>query len=173
MTDHPTQAVPGGAAILDEPEGVPAVWGHDTEVAWSEGEPLLIVGPPGVGKTTLAQQVALRRIGIGGPSLLGLPVARDERPVLYVAADRPRQAVRSMRRMVTEADRRALDAGLIVWRGPLPFHLPSEPERLAAMADHYKVGTVVVDSLNYVPAATLENPRGTSAGVNTALESTS
>jgi replicative DNA helicase len=161
-------AVPGGRFVLDEPDGVPAVWGESTRVAWAQGEPLLIVGPPGIGKTTVGQQVTLARIGVRTGTVLGLPVQRADRPVLYVAADRPRQAARSLRRMVTEADRQRLDAGLIVWRGPLPFHLPTEPERLAAMAEHYGVGTVVLDSLKDV-APGLEKPEVGSA-LNVALQ---
>ena len=48
-----------GGIIFDAPKYVPAIGvGHD--VLWSEGEPLIIAGPPGVGKTTIAQQLALR-----------------------------------------------------------------------------------------------------------------
>jgi replicative DNA helicase len=36
-----------------------AVWGTESEVLWSYLEPLHIVGPPGVGKTTLGQRVML------------------------------------------------------------------------------------------------------------------
>ena len=162
------RAITGGTFVLDQPDGIPAVWGKGTEVAWSQGEPLLLVGPPGVGKTTLAQQLVLRRSGVLPGDLLGLPVEPSDRPVLYVAGDRPRQAARSLRRMVTEADRQALDAGLIFWPGPLPFHLGTEPERLAAMAEQYGAGTVVLDSLKDV-APGLEKPEVGSA-VNVALQ---
>lgn len=92
-----------GSLVLDEPTGVPAVWGHGDEVLWPMGEPCLLCAPQGVGKTTLAQQVALARAEIAGRGeLLGLPVTPDTRRVLYIAADRPRQAFRSMRRMVDE-----------------------------------------------------------------------
>ncbi|MCC5946913.1 MAG: AAA family ATPase [Nitriliruptoraceae bacterium] len=159
---------PGGAFVLDQPDGVPAVWGDGNDVIWSKGEPLLVCGPPGVGKTTLGQQAVLRRAGVLDGQLLGLPVEADDRPTLYIAADRPRQAARSLRRMVSEEDRRQLDRNLIVWRGPLPFDLTTDPERLASMADHYGVGTVVIDSLKDV-APGLEKPEVGSA-LNVALQ---
>jgi hypothetical protein len=82
-----TRLVPGGTFILDAPKGVPAVWGDGDQVAWSEGEPLLLVGPAGVGKTTLAGQLVMARLGLLG-RVLGMPVVAGER-VLYLACDRP------------------------------------------------------------------------------------
>ena len=143
------RALDGATFFLDAPDHVPAVWGEGERVLWPEGEPLLIVGPDGVGKTSLAQQLAFKRHGIGEDVLLGLPIALDPRAVLYVAADRPEQARRSGRRMVSEADRRALE-WLRVWRGPLPFDLVTHPERLARFAADHDAGTLVLDSLKDV-----------------------
>ena len=64
-----------GAIILDAPERIPAIWGRDHDVLWSEGEPLILAGPPGVGKTTLAQQLALARCRVTFPNVLGYPVS--------------------------------------------------------------------------------------------------
>jgi replicative DNA helicase len=102
---------------LDAPSIVESVWGSGHESLWAKGEPFLLCGPDGVGKTTIAQQLALALAGIVDPSLLGLPVATVER-VLYIAADRPAQAFRSMRRMVTEDNREPLKDRLLIWRGP-------------------------------------------------------
>jgi hypothetical protein len=95
----------GWSFIQEQPADVEAVWGSGGEVLWSPGEPMLLVGPQGVGKTTLAQRVALARIGLRPDPVLGFLVQVTDEPVLYVAADRPAQAARSLRRMVRGAGR--------------------------------------------------------------------
>jgi hypothetical protein len=140
---------PGGSFILDEPDQIPAVWGDGERVLWAEGEGLMITGHQGVGKTTVAQQLVLARLGIRGSSFLGLPVARSKGRVVYLAMDRPRQAARSFRRMVSEFDRAGLDAQLVVWRGPLPCNPLDGSEALADFIDEICEGadTVVIDSV--------------------------
>ncbi len=140
--------IDGATFILEAPENVPAIWGSGDQVAWSKGEPLILAGPPGVGKSTLAQQLALARCGVADDlSVLGMIVAPDDRRTLYVAADRPRQIARSFRRMVTAKDKHRLSASLLVWSGPLPFSPVKEPATLAAWLSLHGVGTVVIDSL--------------------------
>jgi hypothetical protein len=80
----------------DDPE---PVWGVGSRIAWSSCEPLLIVGPAGVGKTTLAQNIVKARLGLGAPDVLGMPVEPSDKPLLYFAADRPRQTRRAFRRL--------------------------------------------------------------------------
>ncbi len=159
--------VNGAAFILDTPPEVQAVWGEGEQVAWSSGEPLLINGPSGVGKTTLAQQVTLARLGLR-TEVLGLPVEVDARRVLYIAADRPPQAARSFRRMVSEEHRGVLAERLEVWRGPLPVDLTRQPEVLAVMAEQANAGTLIVDSLKDVAAKLGEDETGNK--VNQALQ---
>lgn len=142
--------VDGATFILDQPSEIPVIWGRaDTqEVIWAEGESLLIAGPQGVGKSTVMQQVALRRAGIITTPFLDLPVTCDERPILYIAADRPSQIQRSFRRMASEEHREALAERLIVWRGPLPFMLSQEkPETFSDWVCDFGVGSVFIDSL--------------------------
>jgi replicative DNA helicase len=67
--------------------------------------------------------------------------------VLYVAADRPQQARRSMRRMVSEHDRDRLNERLVWWDGPLPFRLATDPSQLATWALNMGAGTLALDSL--------------------------
>jgi replicative DNA helicase len=141
-------ALDGATFALDAPEQVESIWGDGSRSLWAKGEPLMIVKPDGVGGTTIAQQLILARAGIKVPTLLGLPVASDlDRRVLYLALDRPQQAARSMRRMVTEDDRLALEAGLTVWKGELPFDIVNQPDRLLAFVQEHDAGTVVFDSL--------------------------
>jgi replicative DNA helicase len=148
ITARQDRARPGGTFILDEPEKIPSIWGDGERVLWAEGEGVMITGHQGVGKTTLAQQVVLHRLGLRAGGLAGLSVAVTHRPIVYLAMDRPRQAARSFRRMVEEAQREALNTGLIVWRGPLPGD-PSKRDYLADMVQDLApdVGTVIVDSV--------------------------
>lgn len=111
----------------------------------------MLCGPTGVGKTTVAQQVVLALIGLR-TEVLGFPVAPEPERVLYLACDRPSQAARSLRRMVTEEDRAALNERLVFWRGPLLESIAANPLVLANMATEVGAGTVVIDSLKDVVA---------------------
>lgn len=143
-------------------EAVHRLWGTDEDVVWASGEPLMVAGPQGVGKTTLVQRLALHRLGIRQGDLLGMPAEPASGRVLYIAADRPKQAGRSLRRMVTEADRQALTDGLIVWKGPLPFDLGRcERGDLAGFVSGFpEVSDVFVDSLKDVAQKLSDNEVG-------------
>ncbi len=147
--DWQSRLIPGGSFILDAPKVAPSVWGIGEQVAWAEGEPFLIVGPTGVGKTTLAGQLVRARLGIGDP-VLGLPVATTGRRVLYLACDRPAQVQRSLARMVSDANRALLDERLIIWKGPPPADLAKHPDMLTRMCAEADADTVVIDSLKDV-----------------------
>jgi replicative DNA helicase len=159
----------GAAFALDAPTQVEAVWGDGSRVLWAQGEPLMIVKPDGVGGTTIAQQLALRRMGLRSPQQLGYTVAPDlDHKVLYLALDRPRQAARSMRRMVDESDREALEHKLVVWSGELPFDLVSDPTRLLAFAQKHDASMVVIDSLKDLSQSLSEEATGQS--INQAMQ---
>ncbi|MFN8147950.1 MAG: bifunctional DNA primase/polymerase [Candidatus Nanopelagicales bacterium] len=136
----------GATFILDVPAEPPAVWGFGDEVLWAEGEALMIVGPPGVGKTTLCGQVLRARLGLD-QSVLGLGVKPTGRRVLYMAMDRPAQIARALRRVFTEADRDILRERLRVWEGPPPGDVAKNPGIFVALAQLADADTVVVDSL--------------------------
>ena len=160
------RAVSGGA-VLDVPDAVPSRWGEGERSLWARGEPFLLCGPDGVGKTTLAQQIVLHLTGVRTGPLLGLPV-EPARRVLYLACDRPAQAMRSFRRMVTEDDRPLLDDRLVVWRGPLPFDGAREDTGLLAMATELGADVLVLDSVKDIAADLSKEEAG--QGINMALQ---
>lgn len=151
MLELNAHRIVSGSAILNAPPEVPSLWGSGHQCLWAQGEPLILVGGDGVGKTTIAQQLALALAGIKPSSLLGFPVASDRR-VLYLACDRPAQAFRSFARMVTESDLQGLQERLVLWRGPLPFDLATEPDALLGLAKRQECDVVIIDSLKDVAA---------------------
>lgn len=138
---------PGGSFVLDMPDLPAAVWGSGQEVAWAQGEALMLCGPAGVGKTTVAVQIVAGRLGIGDGKLFGLPIRPGARRTLYLAMDRPPQISRAMSRLFTKDDREQLDDRLVVWKGPPPDDLARRPETLVMLCDRAQADTVVVDSL--------------------------
>ena len=139
------QMVDGATFILNAPELPPAVWGFGEEVVWSEGESLIVVGPPGVGKTTLCGQVVRARL-LGG-AVLGYGVEPTSSKVLYLAMDRPAQIARSLRRHFTEDDRGVLAEKLVVWKGPPPADVAKNTSVLVSLAKLAGADTVIVDSI--------------------------
>lgn len=122
------------------------LWGRDNDVLWADGEALMIAGGMGLGKTTLAGNILRAQLGLED-EVLGLPVARQERPILYLAMDRPRQIRRSLRRQFPSSDADAIRGRLIVRQGPPVADLAVDPPLLARMAMAVGAGCVYVDSL--------------------------
>lgn len=154
VDDHPEEQelrfafTRGGSFILDASDRPPAWWGRGDNIIGAEGEALLIAGPQGTGKSTIAQQLALGLAGFHEyAELLGYPVMPTGGRVLYLAMDRPRQIARSLRRMVGEAWRDELDDRLVIWPGPPPSDLAKHVRLMASMAEEAGATHVVVDSL--------------------------
>lgn len=142
-----SRTVDGATFVRDVPDKIPTIWGDDNGTAWAKGEGLMIVGPDGVGKTSLAQQLVLARAGVRS-GLLGMNVEEAPGRILYIAADRPRQAASSMRRMVNLEDEELLRDRLVVWKGPLEFELTKSPQLLREFVDDIGgISDVVIDSL--------------------------
>ncbi len=141
--------VSGGAFIFDRPDTIPAVWGEGDEVLWAEGESLMIVGPQGLGKTTLeACSSVLFLGGLNDGVVLGLPIADTGQRILLLAMDRPHQIGRSLKRQFTEdTDRQVLDGRLVIRPGPPPGDLAKNPALMVAMAVDLGCGVVFVDSV--------------------------
>lgn len=165
---HASRLIPGGAFVLDGTDDYEPLWGDGGQVAWAEGESLWICGPQGVAKSTLMQNVALRRHGILDGDVLGWTVQRAELPGLYLAMDRPLQIKRSLRRMVDEEHRDALDANLVVWKGPPPADLAKHPDTLVNLCDQAGAGTVYLDSLKDAAVGLSDDEVG--AGLNRAVQ---
>ena len=144
--DVPNQIIDGGAFIHDEPEGVAAVWGQGERVLWADGEALIVCGPQGVGKTTLASNVLASLIGERPTDVLGLSV-RPVPHVLYLAMDRPRQAARALRRQLGHRDREYLASHITFWKGPPPYDLAKNTGVLTGLAERAGADVVIVDSL--------------------------
>jgi replicative DNA helicase len=171
-TAAPTSQAPiiftkGGTFILDVPSDIPGVWGSGKDILWAEGEALMICGGNGVGKTTIAGQLARARLGLL-PEVLGCPVAPTGRKVLYLAMDRPRQVGRALRRIFAEEDRALLDGLLEVWQGPPPYDLAKQPSILTALCEQAGADTVIIDSLKDAAIGLSEDEVG--AGYNRARQ---
>lgn len=134
-----------GAFLLDVPERPTPVWGKGDTILWSQGEALMIAGPPGLGKTTIAGQLVRARMGLQS-SVLDLPVLEGER-VLWLMMDRPQQIARSTRRQFTRAELTEHGDRLVLGWGPPPADLAKFPEVLAELCASAKADTVLVDSL--------------------------
>lgn len=163
-----------GLAFLTEAADESPLWGEGDRVLWAPGEGLMICGPQGVGKSTIVQQLMLARLALNPPEMCGLPVAVDDRPILYLAMDRPPQIRRSINRMVDTSDENVaatLKRQLVVWKGPPPVNAAEAPEIFAKwVAMHGRdPGLVIVDSLKDLASGLGEDAVG--SGINTAMQS--
>lgn len=143
----------GDEFIFTEPERGDPIWGLGSEILWISGEPMLICASPGIGKTTIAQQIALGMLDVMPTELLGYPIRQidDDEAVFYVAADRPAQARRSFRRMVNDGDRETLRRQLVVWEGPIKL------DQIARNAQAINAPYVFIDSLGAVAGGDLSS----------------
>ncbi|MBU7597360.1 AAA family ATPase [Streptomyces sp. P38-E01] len=138
-------ATDGWSFVKETGADAEPLWGTRAKTLWAPGESLMVVGAPGVGKTTLAHQVIFARLGFQ-ETVLELPVAPSRR-VLYLAMDRPKQIAKAMNRRVFATDEKVLRDQLVVWQGPLPATLDKEPDLLADLAAAHQADTIVIDSL--------------------------
>lgn len=138
--------VDAGDWLFKTDDTVVELWGKGDEIIWAEGEAFLLAGGQGLGKSTLAGQLVRGQLGFQD-EVLGLPVARVDKPILYLAMDRPRQLRRSMRRQFSEEEIRAAKGRLLIRPGPPINDMAVDPTLLARMAEAVGAGVVYVDSL--------------------------
>lgn len=157
-----------GGCILDAPKVPTAVWGQDEDILWATGQSLIIAGHDGTGKTTLAGNLIRARLGLGEGRVLGLPVVPGKRNVLVLMMDRPQQAMSSLARLFTEADREILNSRLRIWQGPPPEDLAANTKLLAQLCELADADTCIVDSLKDAAIPLTED--GVGAGWNRARQ---
>lgn len=160
----------GASFFLDLPATPPALWGKGSEILWADGEPLMIAGDDGTGKTTIVHQLMAARMGLFD-ELLGQPVARTSGKVLYLAMDRPEQARRAGTRVFQHLDPVVLKEGLATWNGPLPVDILKSPSALADwIAEEFGTGIseVYADSMKDMAAKISDD--GVGAGINSAIQ---
>lgn len=146
-TGEAGKVVTGAAFLLDLPAETPAIWGKGDDILWAKGESLIIAGPQGVGKTTVAGQI-LRGLAGLQPEVLGFPVTpTPQRRVGYLAMDRPEQARRALGRMFSEAERAFIDEVLRFWKGPLPVDAAVDPDTFVRAANQMDSEVLIVDSM--------------------------
>ena len=162
----------GASFLLDLPPTPPALWGRDDDILWARGEALMIAGPQGVGKTTLAGQLLRAVAGLPPGDVLGYPVEPCQQRVLYLAMDRPEQARRNLARMFTDAEaevgRQYLSEIIRFWVGPPPCDLAADPEGLLRLAREHDADVVIVDSLKDAAVGLAKDEVG--AGYNRARQ---
>ncbi|WP_176445438.1 AAA family ATPase [Blastococcus mobilis] len=155
-------AVSGAEFVFGTDAELEPIWGTSEMTLWAAGEAMMIHGPQGLGKTTLAHQLVKGLLGLQD-DLLGFPVAPTTGRVLYLAMDRPRQAARALRRQfeqATQAERAVLDERLEVWKGPLPAPLLTRPGLLRDLAKRFGASVVIVDSLKDAVAKLSDDEHG-------------
>ncbi len=152
----------GGEFVFGEDEVSDALWGNGDQILWAPGESLMLAGGIGAGKSTVLQQLIFHGIGILDGPFLGYNVNfRPGTVVGYIAADRPKQVRRSMRRMVPPLYLELANARLDVWRGPLPFELvKADVGALADFVDDRGWDIVAIDSLKDVASNVSEDSPG-------------
>ncbi|ASZ74216.1 DNA primase/helicase [Mycobacterium phage Squint] len=138
--------IDGADWMFDADDTPIQLWGEGDQILWAEGEALMIAGGMGLGKSTLAGQLLRAQLGLRD-KVLDLPVVPVDRPILYLAMDRPRQLRRALKRQFSEEEREQISGRLLVRPGPPIMDMAVDPSLLARMAEAAGAGVVYVDSL--------------------------
>jgi replicative DNA helicase len=141
-----SRLVDGAAWILDAPVEAAPVWGSGRSVLWPKGEPLLVTGPDGTGKTTLIRQMGGALLGLWS-EVLGFPIEPAVGRVMLLAADRPAQQQRRWRQAFAEDGREALKDRLVVHKGPLAFDPVTDQGAFLRFLVEARCEVLLIDSL--------------------------
>ena len=165
------ELVPGGDWVFGgEDAELRAIWGDGMEILWAAGEPLVLCGPDGANKTTLALRLTRARLGLDAGRVLGRDVKPECGKILYLAADRPNQARYNLRRMCTEDERALLNERLMVRDGLLLPSVMDDPERVLKMARRAGAGTVVLDAAKDITGGEALGEERVGMKVNAAMQ---
>lgn len=144
-----------GAAFLLAPDTeTSCIWGEQgTADVWNEGESLMLFGPRGSAKSTLAQHLTLARLGIVS-TVLEWPVAPSQGRVAYFALDRAEQIKRSFRKIArgleaTYPGLKTVLAERLIFVTEVDWLLtdPASRHKLREWCTAHGVDTVTIDSL--------------------------
>ena len=151
-----------GDIVLDHPMLPVPLWGTPEDCLAARGEPTMIYGKTGIGKTTVMHRVMLSMVGIGPSAVLGYDVQPmdDDRRILYLAYDRPSQALRSIARMVTENDRPQLAKTLVIDRKRMLKVNSKDTLNMRRLCEENNIGRVFIDSLKDIATRLSEDESG-------------
>lgn len=147
VRDHTKQRPSTREILFGERSKVRVLWGAEERPLWIHGQSLMVVGPPGAGKSTLAQMLVGAQLGLLNGEVLGHQVTAAEGNVLYLSLDRPFQIVQSMQRVFTEELPDALLDRLVIVDELSCGNLDDYPSWLREQASEFDASTVVIDSL--------------------------
>lgn len=138
--------IDGAEWMFETDDTVVELWGKGQDILWAEGEATMLCGPMGTGKSTIAGELVRAQLGLCD-TVLDMPVMPIDRPILYLAMDRPSQIKRSMRRQFSEDERELIRGRLLVRPGPPAMDMAIDPTLLVRMAEAVGAGVVYIDSL--------------------------
>ncbi len=169
-----SRSTDGADFFLDIPKDPPVIWGEGHDIIWVDGEPLMICGDDGTGKSTIDHQLIACRLGIH-EMFLDYPIEPATGRIVYLAMDRPEQARRAGARLFPkdfqENFRNDLREKLAVWTGPLPLDILRSPEVLADWLQNQfgkDLSEVHIDSLKDLASRLSDDAVG--SGINSAIQ---
>jgi predicted ATPase len=164
--------VVSGDFALDVPSVSP-LWGTAEAPLMAKGQPTMLAGPDGTGKSTVISQYVKTRLRLAGwpTTMWGLevPPLYPDLGALILTADRPQQFIELFARGLNESHRDELRRRVHFHRGPTPHALATAAGQrwLLGLVEKHSAGIVVLDS--HKDFATQEDLRAI-AGLNSVIQ---